>query len=71
MNKEKYLRYFYFIIGIIIVSISYNSFVLPSNIVYGVGGIGVILKKIYNIDNFLTIFISSFLLLLLSFMIFY
>ena len=67
MNKEKYLRYFYFIIGIIIVSISYNSFVLPSNIVYGVGGIGVILKKIYNIDPFITIFISSFLLLILSF----
>lgn len=67
MNKEKYLRYFYFIIGIIIVSSSYNSFVLPSNIVYGVGGIGVILKKIYNIDPFITIFISSFLLLILSF----
>ena len=67
MNKEKYLRYFYFIIGIIIVSISYNSFVLPSNIVYGVGGIGVILKKIYNIDPFITIFISSFLLLIFSF----
>ena len=50
-----------------IAAISYNSFVLPSNIVYGIGGVGVILKRLYNIDPSITIFIGSFILLIFSF----
>lgn len=65
-KKKTYFRYFYFIIGILIVAISYNAFVLPTNIVYGVGGIGVILKRLYNVDPSATLLIGSVILLILS-----
>ena len=48
-SKDRLIRTVEFLLGIFIVSISYNIFLLPSNTVYGVGGIGVILKKVYNI----------------------
>ena len=67
MKKNNILRYIYLIAGIMIAAISYNSFVLPSNIVYGIGGVGVILKRLYNIDPSITIFIGSFILLIFSF----
>ena len=65
-KKNDLIRYIYFIIGVLIVAIGYNAFVLPANIVYGVGGIGVILKKLYNIDPSITILIGSIILLILS-----
>lgn len=65
-KKNDLIRYAYFIIGVLIVAIGYNAFVLPTNIVYGVGGIGVILKKLYNIDPSITILIGSIILLILS-----
>ena len=65
-KNVNFIRYFYFIIGIIIVALTYNLFVLPINIVYGVGGIGVILKRLFGIDPSLTILIGSIFLLILS-----
>lgn len=65
-KKDRFVRYTQFILGIFIIAIAYNLLVLPSGIVYGVGGIGVILNKIYNIDPSLTIMISSILLLIVS-----
>lgn len=65
-KKNDLIRYAYFTIGVLIVAIGYNAFVLPTNIVYGVGGIGVILKKTYNIDPSITILIASIILLILS-----
>lgn len=65
-KKKELLRYIYFVIGVLITAISYNAFVLPTNIVYGVGGIGVILKNLYNIDPSVTILIGSVILLILS-----
>ena len=40
---------------------------IPNDIVYGVGGIGVIFKKLFNITPSIVILISSILLLILSF----
>ena len=65
-SKDLLVRFAEFIAGVFLVAISYNVFLLPSNTVYGVGGIGVILKKILNITPALTIFIGSMLLLALS-----
>lgn len=65
-SKDLLVRFSEFILGVFLVAISYNVFLLPSNTVYGVGGIGVILKKILNITPALTIFIGSMLLLALS-----
>jgi len=66
-EENKLIRYLSFLIGVVIVSISFNLFILPSNIVYGVSGIGVILKKLFNIDPALAILIGSVILLIMSF----
>ncbi|MDD3341841.1 MAG: YitT family protein [Bacilli bacterium] len=66
-KDTRWTRYTSFLIGTIIVAITYNVFLLPCEVVYGVGGLGVILKKLYGIDPFLVILISSILLLILSY----
>lgn len=65
-SKDKLVRFAEFIAGVFIVAMSYNIFLLPSNTVYGVGGIGIILKKLFNITPAITIFIGSMLLLVVS-----
>lgn len=66
-DHDRLIRSFEFLLGVFIVALSYNVFLLPSNIVYGVGGIGVILKKIFGITPSITIFVGSMLLLILSY----
>ena len=66
-DHDRLIRSFEFLLGVFIVALSYNIFLLPSNIVYGVGGIGVILKKIFGITPSITIFVGSMLLLILSY----
>ena len=66
-NKDKFQRSLTFLIGIFIVSITFNIFMIPNDIVYGVGGIGVIFKKFFSITPSIVILISSILLLILSF----
>lgn len=66
-NKDKLQRGLTFLLGILIVSITFNIFMIPNDIVYGVGGIGVIFKKLFNITPSVVILISSVLLLILSF----
>lgn len=66
-SKDRVKRYVGFILGVLLVAIAYNLFMMPSEVVYGVGGIGIILKKLFGIDPSLTIMIGSILLLLLSF----
>ena len=66
-SKTALKRYLEFLIGIFIVAVTYNVLILPNNIVYGVGGIGVILKKIFNFDPAVTILVGDILLIILSF----
>ena len=66
-SKDKLIRSMQFLLGVFLVSIAYNVFILPSNVVYGVGGIGVILKKLFGITPSITIFVGSMLLLVLSY----
>lgn len=65
-KKDRLVRYSFFLLGLLLVSISYNVFVLPNNIVYGVGGLGVIFYRTMGIDPYIVILIGSGLLLLLS-----
>lgn len=66
-SKDKVMRSMEFLLGVLIVAIAYNVFILPSNVVYGVGGIGVMLKKLFNITPSITILVGSMLLLILSY----
>ncbi len=67
-SKDRLKRYVSFVIGVLIVAIAYNLFMVPSKVVYGVGGVGIILQDLFGIAPSLTIFIGSVLLLILSFL---
>ena len=69
IEREKGIKYFQFIIGMIIAAIAFNVFILPCNVVYGVSGVGVILKHTFNINPAMTVFIGDVLLLLISFLV--
>ena len=67
-QKDRLKRYAEFLIGILIVAIAYNLFLLQNNIVYGVGGLGVMLYKLFGIDPSLVILVGSIFLLFISFL---
>ena len=66
--NSRITRYLTFTFGILLIAISYNLFVLPTKIVYGMGGIGVMLNHKFNIDPSLVILIGSTITLMLSFL---
>ncbi len=62
------IRYGEFILGVLLAALAYNFFFLPHNITYGVGGIGIILKKLYGLQPSTVILIGDIILLILSFL---
>lgn len=67
--KEKSLvkRILEFILGCFIVSLAYNLFIAPNGIVPGgVGGIAIILNKLFSFEYAIVIFILNIFLLILS-----
>ena len=66
-KKGRVLRYLQFILGVLLVACSFNIFVLPNDIVYGVSGLGVIFYRTFGISPSIIIMIGSILLLILSF----
>lgn len=66
-KKDVLKRYLFFIIGLMLMSFSYNVFILPNDIVFGVGGLGVIFYRTMNIDSSIIILIGSIILLILSY----
>lgn len=66
-KKDRLIRYMQFIVGIFIVAVAFNVLVLPCSIVYGMGGVGVILNKLVGVDPSLVILIGDVFLLILSY----
>lgn len=66
-QKDRFKRYTNFLIGILMAALAFNIFILPTNIVFGVSGIGVIFNHLWNIDPSLVILIGSLILLILSY----
>lgn len=67
-EKTRIQRYFYLAIGLILLAVSFNAFLLPNNIVFGgVSGISIITKKYFGWDPSIFIMISSLILLVVSF----
>ena len=71
MNKiiknKMFIRVFEFVVGCLIISLAYNIFIAPNNLVPGgVGGIAVIVKNFINIDNAVTILTLNVILLIIS-----
>lgn len=65
-KKDRLIRYAFFLLGLLLMSVSFNVFILPNDIVYGVGGLGVIFYRTMGIDPSIVIMIGSILLLILS-----
>lgn len=67
ITKKDLFRYLELLIGLFIIAISFNLFILPNDIVFGgVSGLSIIFKNL--IDPSLFIFISSLVCLILSLM---
>lgn len=67
-ERGRLKRYTQFILGMIVAALSYNLFMIPSSVVYGVGGLGVMFKQLFNWSPSVVILIGSILLLILSFL---
>lgn len=65
-KKNKLVRISQFLLGLVIISIAFNVFILPTKIVYGMSGVGIILNNICGIDPSTVILIGDILLLILS-----
>lgn len=63
----RFKRTIYFLLGILIVAVAFNIFMVPNDIVYGVGGFAMILNDLFGYDRSLVILIASLFLLILSF----
>ena len=66
-QKARFRRLVQLMIGLLLVAISFNVLVMPSNIIYGVSGIGVMLKRTYSLDPSTIILLTSIFLLILSY----
>lgn len=66
--KDKLKRYFELVIGILLIAIAFNLFLLPNELVFGgVSGLSIIVSKFITIDASTFIMIASLLLLVVSF----
>lgn len=67
-KKSKVGRYLTFVLGCLIMAISFNLFLAPNDLVPGgVGGASIILNDLFGIDTSLFILIANILLLILSY----
>lgn len=68
-TKKNFKRFLEFLLGCIIIAVSYNIFISTNKLVPGgVGGIAVILNSLFGVDNSIVILILNATLLILSFL---
>lgn len=65
-KKDRLVRYAQFLFGVTLVAVAFNIFVMPSQVVYGMNGVGVMFNYIFSFDPSLIILIGSLILLILS-----
>ena len=65
-KKDRWVRYAQFLFGVALVAASFNVLVMPSSVVYGMNGVGVMLNSVFSFDPSLVILIGSLILLILS-----
>ena len=66
-KKDRVVRYCQFFVGALLVALSFNLFILPNKIVYGMSGVGVILNATLGLDPSIVILIGSLILLMMSY----
>ncbi len=69
-KRKLFFRSVLFLLGMFLVAVNYNMFLLPNNLVIGgVSGLAIILKKIIYIEPVMFIYLVNTLLLIVSFFI--
>ncbi len=65
-EEHKISRFIQFLIGLMIVSLSYNIFNRRFNLTYGIGGVGLMLNKLINVDPSVVMLSFGMVLLAIS-----
>lgn len=69
-SKYKVRRYIELVIGVLLIAVAFNLFLLPNNLVFGgVSGLSIIVKEFLPINPSQFIMIASLLLLVVSFLV--
>ena len=69
-KKDRIRRHASLLIGLLLISVAFNLFLLPNNIVFGgVSGISIITKEVFGWNPSIVIYIGSLILLIVSFII--
>ena len=66
-ESQKIKKNLTFIIGVLLSAISFNLFIKPSHLIFGVSGISIMTEKLYNIDPSYVILGGNILLLIASY----
>ena len=67
-KKHRIIRFTELLFGIFIMSIAFNLFIAPNDIVFGgVSGLSLIFNRFFTIDNSLFIFIASVIMLVIAY----
>ncbi len=66
-KKDRFVRYVQFFIGSLLVALSFNLFILPNQITYGMSGVGVVLNSLFGLDPSIVILVGSGILLIMSY----
>ncbi len=67
LESDKMKRYSLFILGTFLQALSFNLFILPCNIIFGVSGISIILHNMFNITPAVIILLANVLLIIASY----
>ncbi|MBR3229279.1 MAG: YitT family protein [Bacilli bacterium] len=63
-ESKRIKRAVLFIIGIMLSAISFNLFIKPSHLIFGVSGISIVTEKLFNLDPSIVILIGNIILLI-------
>ena len=66
-SKGRIKRYIVFIIGVVLQALAFSLFIFPSNMVFGVSGIAVILNKLFGINPSHMILLFNIVLIVASY----
>ena len=70
-SKNRVLKFLYMVIGVFLMALNYNLFFVKNELVIGgMSGLAIVFNKIWGLNNQLFIYLTSFILLLISFKIF-
>ena len=65
--KKDISGYLMFFLGVLITALGYELFMLPTKVIYGVGGIAILLNKLFSFSVNKVIFTLSVILLIISY----